>query len=267
MKEWIEIIRPLNGFMSSLTVIVVAVAVKNYNLYYIILGMLVTFLTTSGGNVINDYYDAEVDRINHPERPIPSGRIKRESALIYSAFIFSVSIFISIFLGIIPFIIDVIAVALLFAYESYTKNRGFLGNLNISFLLLMLFLFSGSIFKSYTLPAILGSMAFFSTLGREITKDVEDMAGDFNRVTLPKRIGKKNALYLSSLLYIIAILISPIPFMENYYGLSYLIPVVVADVMFLFSIYEQFRDAHRGEVYSKYAMIVALISFVLGGLL
>ncbi|HEU12497.1 MAG TPA: geranylgeranylglycerol-phosphate geranylgeranyltransferase, partial [Euryarchaeota archaeon] len=102
MKEWIEIIRPLNGFMSSLTVIVVAVAVKNYNLYYIILGMLVTFLTTSGGNVINDYYDAEVDRINHPERPIPSGRIKRESALIYSAFIFSVSIFISIFLGIIP---------------------------------------------------------------------------------------------------------------------------------------------------------------------
>ncbi|MVT13562.1 MAG: prenyltransferase [Euryarchaeota archaeon] len=265
MKEWIEIIRPLNGLMSSLTVIIVAIAIKNYNLYLIILGILVTFLTTSGGNVLNDYYDAEVDRINHPERPIPSGRMKRQVALTYSAFLFSVSLFISIFIGIIAFLINAFAIILLYTYESYTKNKGFIGNFNISLLLLLLFIFSGAIFGVYLLPAILGTMAFFSTLGREITKDVEDMAGDFNRVTLPKKIGKNNSLYLSSLFYIIAILISPIPFIEKYYGFFYLIAVAISDIIFIISISIQFRDPHRGEVYSKYAMVLALISFVVGG--
>lgn len=267
MREWLEIIRPLNGIMSGLSVIVVAVAIKNYDLNQIILGILVTFLTTSGGNVLNDYYDADVDRINHPERPIPSGRIGRRGALVYSAFIFSASIFASVFLGLIPFIIDLLAIFLLFTYESYTKNRGFVGNMNISFLLFLLFVFSGSIFNSYTLPTILGLMAFFSTLGREITKDVEDMAGDYNRVTMPKRIGKKNSLYLSSMFYIIAILISPVPFIQGYYGFPYLVTVIISDIIFVISLYVQFSDPHRGEVYSKYAMIVALFSFVMGGII
>ncbi|MEM3259329.1 MAG: UbiA family prenyltransferase [Thermoplasmata archaeon] len=266
MKEWLQIIRPINGIMSSIVVIIVALAVRNYNYIPIIIGMLVAFLTNAGGNVLNDYYDADVDLINHPERPIPSGKIKKSQALIYVALIYSVSLFLSIFLGIIPFFINVIAIIFLYLYESYTKRMGLIGNINISFILLLLFVFSGSIFNKYELPAILGTTAFFATFGREITKDVEDMAGDFNRVTLPKKIGKTNSLFISSIFYVVAILISPIPYVMGYFGIFYVIFVVFADIAFIISILVQFKDPHRGEIYSKYAMIIALLSFIVGGL-
>ncbi len=266
MKEWIRILRPVNGLMSSFVVLIVALALRNYSFQLIIIGMLVAFLTNSGGNVLNDYYDAEIDRINHPERPIPSGKIKRRQALIYAATVFSISLFISVFLGFIPFIINVIAIFFLYTYESYTKRRGFIGNINISFMLFLLFIFSGSIFNMYELPSILGTTAFFATLGREITKDVEDMAGDFNRVTLPKKIGKMNSLYLSSIFYLVAIMVSPLPYIKGFFGLYYLLSVFIADIVFIISILVQFKDQHKGEVYSKYAMILALISFMVGGL-
>ena len=36
---------------------------------------LVVFFITGAGNAINDYFDLEIDRVNRPRRPIPSGRM------------------------------------------------------------------------------------------------------------------------------------------------------------------------------------------------
>ncbi|MGC8565206.1 MAG: UbiA family prenyltransferase [Thermoplasmata archaeon] len=267
MKEWIQIIRPVNAIMSGVSVIIVTIAIgKNLFDYLVALGFIITFFTTAGGNVLNDYFDREVDLINHPERPIPSGKIKPSNALIYGGFLFSISLFFSIFTGLIPFIIDIIAIILLYTYEAKTKNLGLYGNLTISTLLLMLFIFSGSIFNSYNLPFILGIMAFFATLGREITKDVEDMAGDFNRLTLPKKIGKNYSLLLATIFYIVAVIISPLPYVFHYFNIYYLYVVLVSDIMFLYSAFEQFKSPHKGQNMAKYAMIVGLVAYIIGGI-
>ncbi len=268
MKEWIQIIRPLNALMSGASVLIVTLAIgKSLLNFLVLLGFIVTFFTTSGGNVLNDYLDREVDIINHPERPIPSGKISPSEAIIYAGVLFSISIFVSIFIGIIPFFIDILAIVLLYSYESKTKNLGIYGNLTISLLLLLLFIFTGSIFNKYELPLILGSMAFFATLGREITKDVEDMAGDFNRVTLPKKIGKRNALYIASIFYFIGVIISPVPYFLNYFGIYYIYVVIISDIIFIYSLLEQFKSPKNGQNMAKYAMIIGLISYVIGGIL
>ena len=40
-----------------------------------ILGFLVGFFLSGSAMISNDYFDLEVDRVNRPERPLPSGRV------------------------------------------------------------------------------------------------------------------------------------------------------------------------------------------------
>ena len=51
-------------------------------------------------------------------------------------------------------------------------------------------------------------MAGLATLGREIVKDIEDVDADFDRNTLPKRIGKRNAGLAGSIAFVAAV-VSP----------------------------------------------------------
>ena len=40
-----------------------------------VLGFLAGFFLSGTAMITNDYFDLEVDRVNHPTRPFPSGRI------------------------------------------------------------------------------------------------------------------------------------------------------------------------------------------------
>ena len=83
MNPYIEILRPTNALMAFISVLLMAIIGHTYN-YEIILGSLCVFIATGSGNTINDYYDYEIDRINAPNRPIPSGKIELKRALYYS---------------------------------------------------------------------------------------------------------------------------------------------------------------------------------------
>ena len=74
MNPYIEILRPGNAIMGAIVVVLVAIIDKTFSLP-ILLATLAVFFETSAGNVINDYFDYQIDLINKPERPIPSGRI------------------------------------------------------------------------------------------------------------------------------------------------------------------------------------------------
>ena len=76
-KDFLTIIRPINSLMIGFAVIVGEVLALNSlpNLNLMILGFLTGFLISSSSMVFNDYFDLEVDRVNVPNRPLPSGRI------------------------------------------------------------------------------------------------------------------------------------------------------------------------------------------------
>ena len=87
MNPYIEILRPGNALMGAIVVVLVAIIDRSFTLP-IILAMLAVFFETAAGNVINDYFDYQIDLINKPERPIPSGRISLNAGKNYGYLLF-----------------------------------------------------------------------------------------------------------------------------------------------------------------------------------
>ena len=223
------------------------------------------FFFIAAGNSLNDYIDQEVDKTGHPERPIPSGRMSPKTVLQVSAICFVISVALSLFLNWQSIIVVIVAVALMLLYELKTKKAGFTGNLTIAALTAMLFLLAGTILDSLDRTYILALLAGLATLGREVIKDIEDMEADFDRFTLPKRIGTKKASMVGAAAIICAVLLSPVPYLTGTFGPLYLAPVMVADAIFIYGAVVQFRSPKLGQKYAKYGMLVALIAFLLGG--
>ncbi len=273
MHPVIRMIRPLNSLMSSFSIPIVMVTLFGFDIFgttmliHTIIGMAIVFLFTSAGNILNDYMDREVDKLNHPQRPIPAGEIEPKSALIYSSGMFLFAILISILLPFyLPQIIVLSAIMLMVSYEWKFKKSGLAGNLIISFLTGLVFVFGGSIYGRLYLPIILGLLAFLASVGREITKDIQDMKGDLDRKTFPMRVGRGKAQYTVIVFVLAAVLLSPLPYIENLLSLSYLLIVIFADIVFIYSL-SILEDAERSQKFNKIGMIIALIAFLVGGIL
>ncbi|MDW5562148.1 MAG: UbiA family prenyltransferase [Methanomassiliicoccus sp.] len=229
-------------------------------------GVVVTFII--GGNTLNDYLDRDVDKLAHPERPIPSGRIKPDAARNISAGAFVISLAFAVLLwGVLSFIIVLVAIVLMLAYELKTKKMGLSGNLSIAVLTGMLFLLGGAVVGDIRATLAISIMAMLATLGREIVKDVQDMTSDFDRRTLPQRIGAGAAGAVASVAFLVAVALSFEPYLAGRFGLAYLAAVLFADAIFIYCSIVHFRNPRQGQKWAKYGMLVALVSFLLGGLL
>ena len=89
-----------------------------------------------GGVVLNDVFDAELDKKERPERPIPSGLISKTSAAILGIFLLLMGIASAAFtnpsdlLNYSALIATVIAVAAV-VYDKWMKHNSFFGPLNM----------------------------------------------------------------------------------------------------------------------------------------
>ena len=87
MNPYIEILRPGNALMGAISIVLVALIDKTFTLP-VLLAKIAVFFETAAGNVINDYFDYNIDLINKPERPIPSGRISLKNGRNYGYLLF-----------------------------------------------------------------------------------------------------------------------------------------------------------------------------------
>ena len=227
IKEGIEILRPLNCIMGSLTVLIgilnTRVGVETPTLIInIILGLFTYFFIAGSGNVINDYYDIEIDKINRPDRPIPRGSITLKQAMIWwiiSALIGLVIVIIHGLLFILGFLNIIIALFMVFIgwlYAAWGKKNGFIGNIivSVSFSIGLVY---GAILNSSNIPYYIYFFfltSFFLLLSREIIKGCEDIEGDKNEgvKTLAIRIGIEKSTKISMIFGIFAIVFFILPF-------------------------------------------------------
>ncbi len=148
-----------------------------------LLAMAAAFFVCGFGNVVNDMRDVDSDRINHPDRPLPSGRLNRRQAGLLAVMFFILSLVVMIPMNTSGRVIVVGALALVTWYNLALKNTAFLGNIGVSLLAAFTFVLGGAVgdFKStVTLPgpAVGAVLAFLMHLAREIIKDIEDQTGD-----------------------------------------------------------------------------------------
>ena len=270
MLSYLRIMRPLNSLMATVGVFAGALIASGRTVLTVtgfspvVLAMMSVFLFMGAGNSLNDYLDAESDAKNHPERPIPSGRIRRKNALLFSIFLFIAAAIIAIFIGPYALAIELLATLFMVSYEASLKKKGLPGNLTIAFLTSALFLYGGAATGEMKNTVIFSILAFLVSAGREITKDIEDMEGDLGRETLPMKIGKRGAGTLASLFIISGVALSPLPFLLSQVNSLFVPAVAAADVIFIYSAIILKQDEHRGQKICKYGMLTALIAFIIG---
>lgn len=234
------------------------------------LGGLTSFLFTGAGNALNDFYDHDVDRRNHPARPIPSGRIDARAAFDFALALFLLAIAASVFINRAAFGLVLASLFLMIAYEVRFKSSGWSGNLLIGWLVGSLFLFAGlCVYRGQVRPlaiaASLALLAGLSTVGREVVKDVEDIAGDVGRTTLPKTRGIPFATHVAQSFTLAAVALSALPAAFGLLSLWYVPIVAVADATLIFAAFYSARSPARSERLMKVGMAVALVAFFAGG--
>jgi geranylgeranylglycerol-phosphate geranylgeranyltransferase len=277
MPAALEILRPLNCAITAAAVLVAGFIALGSGLFTafdpLVLGMavLTAFLFAGAGNALNDYFDAETDKKNHPERPIPSGRIERRAAknlavaLFASANLLAAAITLLRFRP-LPLAIVLVATVLMVSYEVRFKARGLSGNLVVSVLVGFSFLFGGAVTGQMHILVLVALLATLANTGREIIKDVEDVAGDVDRITLPKEIGTRQAAAIGALFLAGAVGLSWLPWYSGLFTINYLYAVLLADAVFIYAAASSFRSPRRGQNLVKVGMLVALVSFIVGRL-
>ncbi|MEE9223808.1 MAG: UbiA family prenyltransferase [Thermoplasmata archaeon] len=273
---FLKLIRPLNVMLAAGAVFIGSFVAMGTDvagadiLIPVLLACLAAGLVTGAGNVLNDYSDRDTDRVNHPERPIPSGQVSPKSALSLSVVMFLLSLPLAFLINVECFLLAGLNVLVLVSYERSLKRKGFLGNVEVSWLTGSIFIFGGFAayngdFNAFGGTFFLALLAFFASLGREIAKDIQDIDGDVDRMTLPKRIGVKKASRSAAFFFLVAVLLSFEPPFFNLLNFYYLPIVIVADIIFIYSSTLLTRNPQKASSLAKMGMMMALLAFVIGG--
>ncbi|KUK73644.1 MAG: Digeranylgeranylglyceryl phosphate synthase [Methanobacterium sp. 42_16] len=239
--------------------------------FEVLMAAVVVFLVTGAGNSINDYFDHRIDAINKPQRPIPSGRISLKGALVYSISLFAVGIIIAFAINLLLGIIALSSSLLMIYYARDLKTKCLIGNLSISFLTGLCFVFGGIAVEQIAVSIYLGFYAFLMTMAREIVKDMEDQEGDKEEgaTTLPIVYGNRISSLLAALFMIIASVTSPILYFMGVFSVFYLPVLFLAIVIFLYSAMSVLKDQsmeNSGKISKriKLGMAITFVAFAVG---
>ena len=266
-KAGVEIARPGNAVVGGVAALVGGYLGGSLG-FAVGIAAVATVFGTGAGNAVNDYYDAEIDAVNNPERPIPSGRLSRRgAALLALSFFVAALVLTVVFLPPIAIEIGVVNLVLLVGYSSHLKRMPLIGNVVVAYLTGSAFLFGGAAVEGVEFTVVLFALAALANLGREVVKDVEDIEGDAKEGarTLPVVWGERRALAVASAAVAVGVVLSPLPyFFFDEFGVAYLIAVGVADAVFLEGTRRSWKTPSEGQKILKAAMVVALVAFVVG---
>ncbi len=232
---FIAIVRPLNSFVAGLAAIVAYLIDTGTIIPESLLLFFIVALITAAGNVINDFFDAEIDVINRPDRPIPSGAVSREAARGFAVTLFLSGILVSFFTNFLCIGITIFNALLLIAYAAKLKTKPLIGNIVVAYLSASIFLFGGALNGVDGLVRIIpiAAITFFAMLSRELLKDAEDVEGDKagGADTVPIRIGIKKTTEFALITTVLAVLASFIPYL--WWGAWYLGGIIAVDIIII----------------------------------
>lgn len=133
---FLRLMRPAN-IVTSVADVLAGIAISGYFVnveadYFPVLLLCISTIGLYGGGIVfNDVFDADLDKIERPERAIPSGAVKLNEAIFLGAFLLitgiAAALILSVLSGIIAFLIAFFALI----YNKYSKHHSFLGPLNM----------------------------------------------------------------------------------------------------------------------------------------
>ncbi len=226
----------------------------------------------AGGNALNDLWDLESDRVNHPRRPLPSGRLTPRAAGVACIALFSLGLGLSVLLPPEAIATAVSACGCLVVYNRLLKHVPLAGNVVVSLLCGLAFFYGGFAVRAPGAAAVPALFAAIYHLGREILKDAQDVAGDRRAPggTLPMRWGPARSFRLAAGAFALVVLLTPVPYFLGLYGLPYLVLVALLDVLLIGVMVSILRvpDTRRLRAINRFlkaGMMLGLLAILAGG--
>ena len=209
-RAFAQLVRPINLLIMVLTMYAMRFLVQAPILKSTLeleewkfgLSVLVVVLLAAAGNIINDYFDVRVDRINKPQRVLIGKGVKRRVAMASHTGFNVAACLIGGYLAYtsrtwVLALVPVFMAASLWFYSVHFKKRPLIGNVVVAIMVAAVPLWSGvfellaqkssgtgplthfllDVFAWIALLAY-ATFAFLLTLIREAQKDLEDMEGD-----------------------------------------------------------------------------------------
>jgi geranylgeranylglycerol-phosphate geranylgeranyltransferase len=275
LHGYFTIIRPVNAFAAGLAAIVAYLIATGTLIPAVLLLFAIVVLITAAGNVINDFYDAEIDALNRSDRPIPSGKVRRPAALWYAVFLFLAGIAACLFTNPLCTGIAVINSALLWIYAARLKATPLAGNIAVAYLSGSMFLFGGALAgpAGFVHMVPIALVTFFAMMVRELLKDAEDVEGDAacGASTLPIRIGIRKTSRIAFFFAILAVITSLLPY--TWWGIWYIFGILIVDAVLILAAARALpcdtpacvRESKSTSLL-KYGMFASLLVFTLSAL-
>jgi len=274
----VEIVRPVNSVMLGLAIIVGAAVTGGASILGSPLRLLLSFVTgfcmTGAAMAVNDYYDREIDSVNEPGRPIPSGRVTPGEALALTAALSAVGLGASYMISWSTTLVAAFSWVVMMLYSAWGKRTGFPGNLMVSACISLPFIYGGMITGSVYPGLYFSLMAFLSNTGREVTKGIVDVEGDRGAGvgTVAVSRGPRAASLVASGFYVAAAAASIIPYALRLVSEWYLPFVAATDIGLVLSAYSLATKPTRENsrtVKNRVLvfMLVGLAGFAAGSLL
>lgn len=215
-------------------------------LHIAILTFIVPIMGWIAGLYLSDFLDRDLDKIEKPHRPIPSGRIKPYEALVVGGIFAIIGTIFSWYLGLRTFILVFVVALLVLTYTSLAKSRGLLGHINRGVVTVAAYLYG--VFSS-TIPLdviplyiwFLAPLFLLHDANSNLVGAIRDMEGDKKGgyQTIPVKYGLKKSIVLSSfltLLWFPLALIIPLAysFVTEFYYYFLLIDVLILCSFYVF---------------------------------
>jgi geranylgeranylglycerol-phosphate geranylgeranyltransferase len=267
---YLRMIRPLNCTIALIAVFVGAwIGKKAMFDPRLLCAGVAAFLVCAFGNVVNDLKDIEIDKINNPRRPLPSGAVSKTITVMLAVFLFFAASTCSLSLGLYPSLLICGALLILLGYAFYFK-RTVLGNFVVALVSGLSFILGGIITRN---PVCLVPFVFSFLIHtpREILKDVIDMEGDKagGVSSLPIILGVVPSYRVSAFMLCCLCILLPFPYLLSLLGTAYLAVIVIGIYpLLVFMIVQLFRrpvhkDLPRYSSLLKVVMVIGLIGMIL----
>ena len=271
---YLRISRPVNALITFLVISVACIISINgdYTVLKIILAGLSGALTASAGNVINDYFDINIDKINRQGRVLPKGELTLKEALNFYIFLTGIALLFSVFISLLALLEVFFAAALLFLYSYKIKKIPLLGNFVVAFLTGFAFIYGGIAVNNVEAAMIPALFAFLINFIREIVKDMEDIEGDKQQGinSYPAVHGFKKAKTLIVFITIVLIILTVFPFIQELYKIEYFLVVMIfVNPLLVYIIKSLFDDDSNKNLNKlsnllKLNMVIGLTAIFLG---
>jgi len=212
------LVAPALGFASGAATAIGAAPREAWStdlLLYPLVGLVMAAVLNAASNALNQIYDLEIDRVNKPKRPLPSGRLSRDEAWVFTAVAYVVALALAWLVA--PggrhecfwIVLATTAITVLYSVPPFrTKRLGIWANVTIAIPRGVLLKVAGwSAVKTIlgVEPWFIGAIFGLFLLGASTTKDFADMEGDARGGcrTLPIVYGVRRAAWMISPAFVV----------------------------------------------------------------